>query len=353
MQNHPWKLTLAELTERSSHCPDDQKQLLQWAYHHSADRGLSVPAFCESAHINSSTMSKFLSGTYVDPRRPGISYDLPSHVVSALQNYQTNLAASIPTAVQFVSTDTSRKIAFNCDLARESRSPVFLRGASHIGKTTALTKYRDANPSNTYLITITSGMGAKGIAMAIAEEKGISSSGSLSILTRRLRKACTREDLIILDDFHVLTLSATPRTFLAAMELLRAIYDADNCGMLFSTTDIDYERILKDYKTALHQLLRRGIHRPQLGQSPLQKDVRSIIEAHGLRWPNKSLLVDGQSPWKIIASLAQHSGLKGVTERLRYALKLAARAAVPVTWNHYVLADSAVATNATAPASDW
>ncbi|NHW87773.1 hypothetical protein, partial [Escherichia coli] len=84
-------------------------------------------------------------------------------------------------------------------------------------------------------------------------------------------------------------------------------------------------------KNALHQLMRRGIHRPHLGDAPLQKDVRSIIEAHGLRWPNKSLVVDAQSPWKIIAALAQHSGLKGVTERLRYALKIAAKAAVPVT----------------------
>lgn len=353
MQNHPWKLTPAELTTRSSHCPDDQKNLILWAYHHAADRGLSQAAFCEAAHINASTWAKFLQGTYVDPRNTNLAYDLPTHIVTALVNYQAALAATIPTTVGFVSTETSRKVYFNCDLARESRSPVFMVGASHIGKTTAAAKYRDANPENTTLVTVTSGMGAKGLAVAICEERGLSSNGSLALLTRRLGKSLTRENLLILDDFHVLSLSSTPRTFLAAMEFIRALYDADQCGMLFLTTDLDYTRILKDHQKSLHQLLRRGIHRPHLGSAPLQKDVRSIIEAHGLRWPTKSLLVRNQAPWKIIADLAQHSGLKGVTERLRYALKLAARAAVPVTWDHYVTADSAVASNAAAPASDW
>lgn len=353
MNTHPWKITPDELTSRVAHCSDEQKNLLTWSYHHAADRRLALPDFCEVSGINPSTLSKFLAGTYVDPRRPGLAYDLPEHVVKALCNYQSALAAVAPTSVGFVSTDTSRKVFFNCELARESRSPVFLMGASHIGKTTALTKYRDANPSNTTLVTVTSGMGAKGLAVAICEEMSISANGSLSVLTRRLGRALTRDRLLILDDFHVLTLSSTPRTFLAAMEFLRALYDSDNCGMLFSTTDLDYNRILKDYKNTLHQLLRRGIHRPHLGDAPLQKDVRSIIEAHGLRWPAKSLLVTGASPWKIIAALAQHSGLKGVTERLRYALKLAGRQAVPVTWSHYVLADSAVASNATAPQSDW
>lgn len=353
MNTHPWKITLQELTARVAHCPPLQTELLTWAYHYSADRNLTITAFSQQASINASTLNKFITGTYVDPRNAARPYDLPEHLVAALDKIKSALIAATPTNVGFVSTDTSRKVFFNCELARESRSPVFLMGASHIGKTTALAKYRDAHPSDTYLVTVTSGMGAKGLAVAICEEMGISSNGSLAKLTRSLGRSLTRDRLLILDDFHVLTLSSTPRTFLSAMEFLRALYDADNCGMLFSTTDLDYNRILKDHKSTLHQLLRRGIHRPHLGNAPLQKDVKAIIEAHGLRWPSKSLLVDGACPWKIISALAQHSGLKGVTERLRYALKLAARAAVPVTWKHFCTADSAVHTNSSAPTSDW
>lgn len=353
MNTHPWKVTPAQLTTLTSHCPQAQTDILAWAYQYASDRDLPLRTFCEIAKINPSTLSKFLAGSYVNPRNPDLPYDLPEHLVTALQQTKATLIATAPTAVSFVSTDTSRKVFYNCELARESRSPVILVGASHIGKTTALTKYRDAHPTDTYLVTVTSGMGAKGIAIAICEEIGLSSNGSLAKLTRALGRVLTRDRLLILDDFHVLSLSSTPRTFLAAMEFLRALYDADHCGILFSTTDLDYERILKNHQTTLHQLLRRGIHRPHLGKSPLQKDLRAIIEAHGLRWPTKALLIQDTSPWKIISTLAQHSGLKGVTERLRYALKIAAKSSSPVTWEHYCIADSAVHTNNTAPLCDW
>lgn len=350
---HPWNLTLEELHERTAHCPENQRATLQWAYAHCADRNLSLMDFSNLASISSSTLAKFLAGSYVDPRNTKVCLDLPDSMVAAINAHRGFVASRLPTAVSFVATETSRKVAFNCELARESRSPVFLMGASQIGKTTALNKYRDGNPNDTTVVTVTSGMGAKGLAVAICEEKGLSSSGNLAILTRRIGRAFTADQLLILDDFHVLTLSSTPRTFLAAMEFLRAVYGVNSCGMIFCTTDLDYNRILKDYSNALHQLMRRGIHRPHLGNQPLQKDVRSIIEAHGLRWPAKALLVDGQRPWQVIATLAQQSGLKGITERLRYALKFAGRAAVPVTWSHFIQAHSTVHANIAAPENDW
>lgn len=354
MQNqHPWKINESELVTRSSHCPPDQQQLIAWAHSHSADRGLTVAAFCDAAAINPSTLSKFLGGTYVDPRRPDVPYELPAHIVTALRIYQKTLSDKIPTAVGFVATDLCRKAWFNCELALESRSPIPLLGASQIGKTTALKKRRDAYPDTHFLITCTSGMGSNGLAVAIAEEMGLKTSGTLATLTRRIRKAATRDCLLMLDDFHVLSLSSSQRSFIAAMEFLRAIYDADNCGMILCTTDLDYQRIEKDCGVSLHQFIRRGPPPTHLGKAPSQKDVRTIIEAHGLRWPAKSMLASGHSPWKMIASLAIQNGLKGICERLRYALKLAAKDAQPVTWNHYVLADGKLNRNASAPANDW
>lgn len=352
-KTHPWNLTETELQARIGHCPPPQQELMRWAYQYSASHSTTVADFCNRAAINASTMAKFLAGTYNDPRRPDVPYDLPEHIVTALDRHKSKLAAAAPTQVHFVSTETARKVFFNATIALESRSPVFLMGVSQIGKTTAAQKFQEANPTTTTLVTVTSGMGVKGLAMAICEEMGISSHGSLAVLTTRLKKALTRDRLLIVDDFHVLTLSSTPRTFLAAMEFLRALYNADYCGMLFITTDLDYTRILKDHQSSLHQLLRRGVHRPHLGFAPLQKDVRAIVEAHGLKWPAKSLLVDGKSPWQLIHALAKTSGLKGITERLRYALKMAARTTEPVTWHHYLAADSVVATNAAEPADDW
>jgi len=357
VNSHPWHLSPTDFKTRISHCAPENQRALAWCYQYAADNNLSVSTFAERADFAASTLTKILSGTYINPRDRKEIYDIPDNMAQSIQAFQATVAATMPSQVIFTSTDTARKIFFNCNLARESRSPVFLMGASHIGKTTALEQYRDANPGNTYLITITSGMGAKGVAVAIAEECGVSSSGSLSTITRRLRKSLTRDKLIILDDFHVLTLSASPRGFLGAMEFLRALYDADNCGMIFSTTDIDYDKIVKNNNDSLHQLLRRGIHRPHLGKMPLKKDVKAILAAHGLPWPAKSHSVQvadtHYKPAALIQELAITSGLKVITERLRYALKLAARDASPVTWQHFCHAQTMVALNQSAPANDW
>ncbi len=355
--NHPWHITPAELNQRISHCENDNRKLLEWAYRISHERDLSLSEFADAAGISSSTLAKIIAGTYVNPRNTSERYDLPTNISSGLRNYQTGIISRLPTNVTFVSTETSRKVNFNCDLARESRTPVFMQGASHIGKTTALEKYADANPTNTFLITVTAGMGAKGLAMAIAEAMGLATAGSVDALTRRIRKELTRDQLLIMDDFHVLTLSATPRGFLKCMELLRALYDADKCGMLFSTTDLDFGRITKEYKTALHQLLRRGIHRPHLGLAPLKQDVKAILAAHGLPWPTKSLQCEAYGmtykPATIMQDLAKQSGLKSITERLRYALKLSARNTESITWHHVCQAQALVASNDSIPDDDW
>lgn len=355
--HHPWNIAPVVLKERIAHCSPENQRALQWCYAYAQDKELSVTQFADVAGISGSTLSKILGGTYINPRNRSEAYDLPDVMSEAIQSYQATVAAAMPSHVSYISTDTSRKIFFNCNLARESRSPVFLMGASHIGKTTALEQYRNANPANTYLITVTAGMGAKGVAVAIAEEVGVSSSGSMATITRRLRKAITRDKLIILDDFHVLSLAGSPRGFLSAMEFLRSIYDADNCGILFSTTDLDYDRIVKTHNESLHQLLRRGIHRPHLGKMPLKKDVRAILAAHGLKWPTKGQQVNVGSttyqPAALIQELAQTAGLKVITERLRYALKLAAHHAVAVTWAHFCEAQKLVAHNQAAPKNDW
>ena len=350
---HPWNITKEQLLANTTHLDAIAIRELVWAYNYSSAKSLSYTEFGAAANISGDTLRKLATGTYVDPRASNRRLDMPDAMPFAIAALRESVARTAPTTVQFVSTETSRRIADNCNLARESGSPMFLQGASHIGKTTALKKIRDSRPGDTWLITVTSGMAAKGLAVAACEELGISSNGNLATLTRRIGRAIPSTGLLIIDDFHVLTLSSTPRTFLAAMEFLRAVYDYGNCGMLFSTTDLDYTKIQKDFRNALHQLMRRGVHKPHLGSQPQQKDVRAIIEAHGLKWPARSLTVSGKRPWQVLASLAVESGLKVITERLRYALRIAAKQSAPVTWEDFILADTAILDNSKAPENDW
>ena len=350
---HPWNITPQELSEGIGNLPEPERSEILWAYNYSAAKNAGFPAFGAAAGISGDTLRKLATGRYIDPRNPNRQLSMPAGMADIIREFRESQASSQLVNVHFVSTETSRRVGKNCDLARESSTPVIMIGASQIGKTTALRKYRDAHPNNTWLVTVTSGMAAKGLSVAICEELAISSSGSLDTLTRRIGRAIPRDGLLIIDDFHVLTLASTQRTFLSAMEFLRAIYGATECGMLFSTTDLDYTVILKDFCKSLHQLMRRGVHRPHLGGQPQQQDIRAIIEAHGLKWPAKSLTVNGVKPWHLMANLSLESGLKAITERLRYALRIAARAAVPVSWEHFVLANSAITANSAAPANDW
>jgi DNA transposition AAA+ family ATPase len=350
---HPWNITKEALAENTKQLGSIELRELLWAFSYCESKQIGLVKFGEAAGISGDTLRKIVTGTYVDPYHPERRLDMPDPMPMAIAAFRETVGRTQPQTVRFVSTETSRNIGKFCDLARESNSPVFLSGASHIGKTTALGKYRDANPRDTWLITVTSGMSAKSLAEAICDETGVSAAGSLSTLTRRLGRAIPPEGLLIIDDFHVLTLASTPRTFLAAMEFLRAVYDSQHCGMLFSTTELDYTKLAKLYAQSLHQLMRRGVHAPTLGGQPRQADVRAIIEAHGLPWPAKALAVDGEKPWQVLASLAAKHGLKIITERLRYALKIAARETVPVTWSHFIRAHTVIANSAKAPANDW
>lgn len=353
MPQHPWKLTDDELAARVAHCSPPQTEALRWAYAHCADHEITLDQFCAESGASRSTLSKILAGSYRDPRDPSRALDIPEVTLAAITDYREGIAAKMPSSISFVATETARRAWFNCDLALSSRSPIYVRGASHIGKTTAWEKYRDSHPDRVHLITVTAGMGTKGLAVAVAEEMGVSASGAVSEITKRLKRACRRDRLLIFDDFHVLTLSSSDRVFRACMELIRALYDADQCGMILSTTELAYSRIAKDHGDMLIQLNRRGVPPAHLGHAPSQKDVRTIIEAHGLRWPAKSLMAGGGCPWKIIHNLAAQAGLKAILERLRYALLLAGKDGSPVTWAHYVRADSLLFTNSQAPESDW
>jgi len=350
---HPWNITPEALQSNAASLPDIERSELIWAYNYCASKALTFQSFGAASGISGDTLRKIASGSYVDPRNGGRKLPMPSGMIDAIRNFREDSIASQPTSVRFTSTDLARRIWDNCKLAREAKRPSMMRGASQIGKTAALRKCRDANPESTWLITVTSGMAAKGLAVAICEELGISSNGSLSTLTARIGKHIHDDSLFLIDDFHVLTLASTPRTFLACMEFLRAVSDFGCSGMLLCTTDIDYENINKTYKSSLHQLIRRTPHIPHLGSQPAQRDVKTILEAHGLKWPLKSLVVNGVKPWQIISNLALESGLTVITERLRYALLIAARASVPVTWEHFVKADSAICDNNKEPVNDW
>lgn len=257
---------------------------------------------------------------------------------------------------EFVMIPTAKKIITALDLARESQSIVFIYGPSHIGKTWAAElHYTPANNhGKTIYCRMKAASGLGGMVRAMCAAAGISMKSNTADLIQRIKNATSPNTLWILDEVHLLANTYRKGSFFACMEVIREIYDETECGMALIFT------LLDDVKAAsqkeLQQLWRRGVHKVPLPTMPTKGDIAAILQHHGLEFPDKKLqvTVSGivEQPYDILRQEAKHNGLKAITERIRYAHKLADKRQSKIAWEHFVDAHLRIAKNAQAE-PDW
>lgn len=240
---------------------------------------------------------------------------------------------------EFVMTPTAKKIITALDLARESQSIVFIYGPSHIGKTwTAELHYTPANNhGKTIYCRMKAASGLGGMVRAMAHAAGISDKSNTADLIQRLKNATSPNTLWVLDEVHLLTNTYRKGSFFASMEVLREIYDETECGMALIFTILDEVKAASQKE--LQQLWRRGVHKVPLPVMPTKGDIAAILRHHDLEFPEKKAVVTvggvAEQPYEVLRQQARNNGLKAITERLRYAHKLADRAhAKGITWEY-------------------
>lgn len=137
-----WGFTIESLAKDTDHLPIEAQRLLQdcvqWAMQH----GISRAEFAESLGTTDNTLYKICTGRQLDPSK-GTKLQLSSRIYGNLQRWiasrkKVRGAAMLPA---FVETQTAAKVFYACDLARESRTTVWLYGPTHCGKSTALREY--------------------------------------------------------------------------------------------------------------------------------------------------------------------------------------------------------------------
>jgi DNA transposition AAA+ family ATPase len=285
----------------------------------------------------------------------------------------------------FVLTPTAKKIQTACDLARESRTVVFVWGSSHIGKTWAVEDYcREARsqkpevrppPSDLRLPTSASSAsscsksglpiyvrlpaatGLAGLVRAIAAALAVSAPSRAETIAR-IKDTLAPGALLILDECHLLAHTCRPGSFHNCMEVIRELHDETNCGLVLIFTLLD--RVRAASQKELQQLWRRGVHKVQLASMPTKSDLAAILENHGLKFPDRTLTIPiragreilEERPYEILRQLAREEALLAITERLRYAKKLAARANEKMDWPHFIDAHLRIAKNAE-PEGEW
>lgn len=353
-----WPVSLDSLQKNLAHATPEYKESILWAFGWSIQQNIYLSEFAKAVGYDSSTIIRIIKGDYRDPRS-GDLYDVPKKLSDAIQQWKREqLSAASLSDINFVVTSSVKKIWQSCDLARESQTPVFIYGASHLGKTWALEHYTyNNNHGRTIMVRIPSSSGLLGMVRKICQALGISPNSNTMELIERIKRALTPNMVLILDEVHQLIYTYRKESFFSCLEVLRSIYDDARCGMVICTTNVFRTKLEAERKAALEQLFRRGVHRLQLGDLVLAKDLKEILTHHGLNLPKKSekFVVNGitESPYEILSQLSKDEGLKAITERIRYAHKLAHAHNKPVDWPAFVAAHLIIANNAKAPESDW
>jgi DNA transposition AAA+ family ATPase len=310
---------------------------------------LTKPDFAKRVKCSDNLLYKLYTGTYKNEagERLHPAEDLVSNIENFLAIEKERYLAG---ETQFVLTPTAKRIVTACDLARESQTIVFIVGPSHIGKT--WTTQRHYTPSNnhgrTVYVRMQAASGLGGMVRAIAAELKISVNSNTPDLIRRIKDALTKDMLLIIDEVHLLAHTYRAGSFHNCMEVLRELHDVTKCGMVLIFTILDAVRAASQKE--LQQVWRRGVHKVILPKAPTPGDVEAILKHNKLEMPAKDLEITvgkiTDRPYDVVRQLASSEGLLSITERIRYARKLANKAMEKLKWEHFVHAHLLIAKNA-------
>lgn len=359
-----WNVRLSTLRANLAHNDDKNAELFVWCFLHcTSERApMTRHEFASRIGFNHSYVYKIMNGTNKDAK--GTPIKMSAKFLEALQAFkktEVQTARGAPSA-KVIKTPTLQRIQFGCDIARESESPVFLTGPSQVGKTVALKHYTlNNNHGRTVYVRLAAAAGLNGMLRAIAKGiGGIGLKANNATILEGIKTVLRPGMLLILDEFHELLHTYRKQSAFKCIEVIREIYDNAGCGMLICSTNL-LLTFMEDNRGQLEQFLRRGVHRIPLPPAPTVGDVRAVVGDIGLTFPKKSDVVTvthqgasiSDQPYEFLREVSRKEGLKAITERLRYGLKIARKAETPITWEHVTKAHVIIATAAIQPGDDW
>lgn len=353
-----WRFSADHLQQALGHCTPERKEALIWAFNWCTSRGIWFSEFASQVGYAENTLYKVFTGRHNNPAT-GERYDIPEKLFRAVADFKKlELRKAKLGETEFVHTPLVKRVWNACDLARESRTPVFLYGSSHIGKTWALRHYTiEHNHGRTIMIRVPSKDGLGGLVKAIAAAFGISAKANTPAIIERIKKALAPNHLIIFDELHQLQYTYRKESFFACIEVIRELYDYVECGMVFCTTNVFRGRFESARKEELEQVFKRGVHRVQLGDIVRVEDIKAILANVRLPWPERHFTIQigkvSDQPHEILRKLAREEGLKSITERIRYGRLIANKSGEALDWRHIVQAHLIIENNASAPKDDW
>jgi DNA transposition AAA+ family ATPase len=354
-----WRHSLQDLQSNCAQYQEEDRKTLVDAFLWCVNgpSPMRFQTFCERVGYQSNTVDRILRGRYVG--EGGKTLPPPPKLLKAIRNLLAlEKERALGGSQDFVLTPTAKKIHRACALARESQTPVFLWGPSHIGKTWALERFAaENNHGRTIYIRMQAASGLGGMVRTIARSLGISDKSNTANLLDYIKNGVTQDMLLIIDEVHLLQYTYRLASFFGCMEVLREIHDRTHCGMVLCGTKLLLDKLRQGEHKEMEQIMRRGVHRTALPSQPTPADVKAIVEHWGLDFPDKKLLCEvdkrTEQPYAILRQIGKRDGLKAITERLRYARKLASKRKQKVAWIHFCQAHLIIEDAATEEAPTW
>lgn len=355
-----WRYSLDDIRSNIASYNPEAKGVLVSAFLWCIDprHPITQADFAKRVGSSENTLYKLYTGKYNHPEsgeKMGPSAELVRNISKFLELEKERFTSG---ETQLVITPTLKKIVTACELARESQSIVFVVGPSHVGKTWAMERHYTPNNNHgrTVYIRLQAASGLGGMVRRIAEACGVSPKGNTADLVDAIKNAVSSNMLMIIDEVHLLAHTYRAGSFHNCMEVIREIHDETGMGMVLCFTLLDQVKAASQKE--LQQLWRRGVHKVMLPAMPTKGDLAAILQHNGLDFPDRDFKVsisfrDGskkltieECPYEILRQVAKNEALLAITERLRYARKLANKADEKLDWKHFVTAHLLIAKQA-------
>jgi DNA transposition AAA+ family ATPase len=358
-----WNFSLDAVRANLAHCMAERKEAMISAFLWCIDPAhpVTIDEFAKASNQPKSTILKVFAGHYRHPVTK-VRLEIPEDMAAGARNFlKLERERMSGGKNEFILIPTAKRICTIMDLARESQTPAFISGGSQIGKSWASIYYAgENNHGATPYMRMKAASGLGGMVRRFSQVVGNTDNCNTLDGVERIKRALTPNSLPIFDEAHLLQYTYRKGSFFACMEVLREILDEVGCGGVFVATHLLLDAMYAARNREMQQLLRRGVHRLDLGDMPTRGDLTAIFNHNALDFPDdketvaakigKETFFDKLRP--VIRQLAKVGGLKAITERVRYGRKLATKENSVITWSHFYIAHLLIERQAQ-PEPDW
>lgn len=298
------------------HRPEFQGDLRFW-WRYSLEKKMSQAECASEFGVDGSTYSRVMRGEYKN--EAGQLLPPPAKMLSRIRVLRTQLRiATEEQGKSRVMTLTTKEIHQVCRKAWNDKQIAFIFGNSHIGKSENLLWFRDENNHGaTIYVDLQAVGGLQDLWREFARALGISPDVSPAKLPARVIAAIDKSNLVLVDEFHSITHSYQKGSSIKMINALKSIKDRTGCAMVICATDVGRTEIESGHDAKLlNQLWRRGVIKLHLPSALRVADVRAVVKAHALDFPEAPK--GRKDLWKTLR--AEHADFPGldVCERIAY-----------------------------------